>query len=102
MRAALSYGKPFAVVPCCVFANSNAHRRLPDGAAVRTHEQLCEYLQGLRLVGQQPDASLGVDARQSVQAQSEAPSESVSCIDKHTLGFEGRNIIVYKYNTPPS
>ncbi|KAF9178315.1 hypothetical protein BGZ51_007883 [Haplosporangium sp. Z 767] len=29
VRAALKIGKPFAVIPCCVFGRENLHRRLP-------------------------------------------------------------------------
>ena len=46
VREALAHGKPFAVVPCCTFPNSNTHRYV-DGARVRTHEQFCDYLEGL-------------------------------------------------------
>ena len=42
---ALHSGLPFAVVPCCVFRHSFLQRRLPCGAAVRTREQLVQYLQ---------------------------------------------------------
>ena len=44
VRLALAHGKPFAVVPCCVFPNSNPHRKLADGTPVRTHAQFCQYL----------------------------------------------------------
>ncbi|KAA8496249.1 hypothetical protein FVE85_2404 [Porphyridium purpureum] len=37
---ALQLGKPFAIVPCCVFPNSAPHR-----AHVRTHEDFLIYLQ---------------------------------------------------------
>jgi hypothetical protein len=43
--ACLRAAKPFAIVPCCVFPNSNPHRRLPDGQPVRSHEEFCRYLQ---------------------------------------------------------
>jgi hypothetical protein len=46
--AALKYGKPFAVVPCCVFPRLFNQRYLVknDGTKVpvRSHEQFCEYL----------------------------------------------------------
>lgn len=38
--AALKYGRPFAVVPCCVFANFFPHR-----ARVDTHRAFCKFLQ---------------------------------------------------------
>ena len=37
--AGLKYGKPFAVVPCCVFADL-----FPARGGVRTHAELCAYL----------------------------------------------------------
>ncbi|CAG9464591.1 unnamed protein product [Pedinophyceae sp. YPF-701] len=40
-------GKAFCVVPCCVFARENDHRRLPDGRPVSTHDELIRYLAGL-------------------------------------------------------
>lgn len=42
--ACLRAAKPFAIVPCCVFPTSNAHRRLADGQPVRSHEEFCLYL----------------------------------------------------------
>lgn len=47
MRLALALGKPFAVVPCCVYSVQFPRRRLPCGAPVRTYEELLRYLQGL-------------------------------------------------------
>ena len=46
--AALKYGKPFIVVPCCVFPRLFSQRYLvqDDGrkVQVRSHEQFCQYL----------------------------------------------------------
>ena len=36
---------PFAVIPCCVFANQNTGRTLVDGTAVRSISQYVQYLQ---------------------------------------------------------
>ena len=41
---ALAAGKPFAIVPCCVFPRQNSHRRTKDGGPVRSYEQFIEYL----------------------------------------------------------
>ncbi|KAF9425556.1 hypothetical protein BGZ94_007426 [Podila epigama] len=41
---ALKYGKPFAVVPCCVFAHENPERRLKDGGDVNTTLDFIQYL----------------------------------------------------------
>ena len=37
--------KPFAVVPCCVFARLFPERRTPEGDVVATTEQLCAWIQ---------------------------------------------------------
>jgi hypothetical protein len=48
VNVALKYGKPFVVVPCCVFPNLFTKRELieVDGSRVpvRTHDQFCRYL----------------------------------------------------------
>jgi len=41
---ATALGKPFAVVPCCVFSHDFPHRRLPSGEPVYSFEQFIEYL----------------------------------------------------------
>ena len=75
VRAALRAGKPFAVVPCCVFPKSNPHRRL-RGKAVESHEHFCEYL-----------VSLG--------AVTGGGASGVQRTAISSLAFEGRNIIVH-------
>jgi len=46
--AALQYGKPFVVIPCCVFPRLFSQRTITqsDGTIVqvRSHEQFCQYL----------------------------------------------------------
>lgn len=64
---ALAMGKPFAVVPCCVFPKLFSWRRLEGGAPVRTHEEFVEYL------------------------RSKCPQR----IKVTTLDFVGRNTVVY-------
>ena len=44
MDAALALGKPFAVVPCCVFPELSPDRRKPDGGEVRAYVDFIEYL----------------------------------------------------------
>lgn len=65
--AAIALGKPFAVVPCCVFPELFPDRRTADGAPVRTYVQFVDYL-----VAKHPDAKLGY------------------------LPFKGRNRVVYR------
>jgi len=43
--AALLYGLPCAVVPCCVFPHLAPHRRLPGGKAVTATEDFVKYLE---------------------------------------------------------
>ena len=63
---ALALNKPFAVVPCCVFATQFRHRTLQDGTSVKSTKQLVQYLQ-------EKDPRIRVD----------------------TLGFEGMNTVVF-------
>mmetsp|Transcript_79470 Transcript_79470/g.177723 ORF Transcript_79470/g.177723 Transcript_79470/m.177723 type:complete len:83 (+) Transcript_79470:105-353(+) len=44
---ALALRRPFAVVPCCVYAAQFPRRRLPGGGQVRTYEDLLDYLQSM-------------------------------------------------------
>lgn len=63
------HGKPFAVVPCCVFPRLFKHRQLlPEGGSVESIEDLLEYL--TRMGGQ------GTQLER--------------------LAFEGRNQVVFK------
>lgn len=41
---ALAFGRGFAVVPCCTFADDFPERRLPGGQCVRTYDDLVEWL----------------------------------------------------------
>ncbi|KAF9158560.1 hypothetical protein DFQ26_007474 [Actinomortierella ambigua] len=68
---ALKHGKPFAVVPCCVFAVDNPHRRLLDGRSVNTTVEFVEYL-------------VQKTRREAIQAETEF------------LSFEGMNIVVFR------
>ncbi|KAF4722893.1 hypothetical protein FOZ63_011418, partial [Perkinsus olseni] len=43
---ALAAGKPFAVVPCCVYQKCFPDRKLPDGQLVSTYE---EFITGVAL-----------------------------------------------------
>ena len=49
VQAANRFGKPFAVVPCCVFPRQHAYRTLlsNDGqpSPVRLYQELVQYLQ---------------------------------------------------------
>ena len=65
--AAIRLGKPFAVVPCCVFASLHPERRTPDGRPVATYEDLLEHL------------------------RAKAPD-----IERDELRCEGRNVVLYR------
>ena len=77
VKLALKHKKPFAVVPCCVFPNTNVHRRIADpavteasrkgGGLVRTYSQFVAWLQAL------------------------APEQ----IQRAELDFEGRNVVLF-------
>eukprot|EP00928_Gymnodinium_smaydae_P089582 TRINITY_DN73523_c0_g1_i1.p1 TRINITY_DN73523_c0_g1~~TRINITY_DN73523_c0_g1_i1.p1 ORF type:complete len:499 (+),score=64.70 TRINITY_DN73523_c0_g1_i1:34-1497(+) len=41
---ALAFGRGFAVVPCCTFADDFPDRELPNGDPVRTYDDLVEWL----------------------------------------------------------
>ena len=64
--AALALGKPFAVVPCCVFPSTFPQRRLRSGQHVRTYRGFLKYLRA-----KHPD------------------------IETARLPFEGRNRVVF-------
>ncbi|KAI8384664.1 uncharacterized protein BYT42DRAFT_563245 [Radiomyces spectabilis] len=70
--AALSLGKPFAVVPCCVFSHQFRSRRLQSGKPVTTTEDLIQYL-------------------------CEKDTNGRGTIRKTYLDFEGKNVVVYWY-----
>ena len=42
---AIRYRKPWAVVPCCIFARLFPNRRLKSGAQVSSHNDFLQYLQ---------------------------------------------------------
>jgi len=63
---ALSLGKPFAVVPCCVYGRCFPRRKTASGEPVNTYDDFVEYLL--------------------------AKSPSCACME---LPFEGRNKVVY-------
>ena len=65
--AAIRLGKPFAVVPCCVFASLHPERRTPDGRPVATYEDLLEHL------------------------RAKAPD-----VERDELRCEGRNVVLYR------
>uniref|UniRef100_A0A6U3T390 C3H1-type domain-containing protein n=1 Tax=Ditylum brightwellii TaxID=49249 RepID=A0A6U3T390_9STRA len=59
-------GLPWCVVPCCVYSKLFTKRRIKDGSIVRTHEQLVQWL-----CETNPNARVA------------------------TLGFEGKNKVIY-------
>ena len=77
---ALAYDKPFAVVPCCVFWKRHPNRKTPQGKAVRTWEQFCEYL----------------------LAKGDTGNEKPNRIQVATLSFPGRNVVLYSLGAEKS
>ncbi|KAG0091523.1 hypothetical protein BGZ93_007523 [Podila epicladia] len=66
---ALKHRKPFAVVPCCVFAHENPERRLRGGGEVNTTFEFIQYL---------------------MEKESSVPMQ------KDFLPFDGMNIVVHR------
>ena len=64
---ALQHGKPFALLPCCVYRKHFPERRTPSGESVKTYEDLLDYL--------------------------EARSDGIR---RASLGFDGRNVVLYR------
>ena len=128
MRAALRAGKPFAVVPCCVFKTHNTHRRLRDGSKVSSTEELCAYLEQLGQDGgegggeQSGDGSDGGEKGRGGAADDSAAGGSGAAVGDNgvvphsddqpaaptwfrraelsTLFFEGKNTVVYSNSSP--
>eukprot|EP00198_Chlamydomonas_reinhardtii_P004630 XP_001693966.1 predicted protein [Chlamydomonas reinhardtii] len=75
VRLAMAAGKPFALVPCCVYAAEFPRRKLRSGEQVRSYAQLLAYLQ-----------ELGGGADGEVVARE--------------LPFEGKNVMLYRCSTP--
>lgn len=65
MDLALALGKPFAVVPCCVYP-SEFPRRALDGTAVSSYDQLLAYLVSKDASGATRVASLPFEGRNKV------------------------------------
>ncbi|KAG0334166.1 hypothetical protein BG004_000535 [Podila humilis] len=78
---ALKHHKPFAVVPCCVFAHENPDRRLKDGGDVNTTFDFIQYLMEKKELGS------GCSSRSS---------NSLGSMQKEFLPFDGMNIVVYR------
>ena len=68
---ALAHGKPFALLPCCVYSKSFTKRRTALGGPVRNYEQLLDYLQ-----------------------------DKDPAIQRVQLDFDGRNIALFHTGNP--
>ncbi|KAG0292609.1 hypothetical protein BGZ96_003944 [Linnemannia gamsii] len=77
---ALKHNKPFAVVPCCVFAHENPDRRLLDGGEVSTTLDFIQYLT-------EKDTKGGSDSW-------------FGAVSKQFLPFDGMNIVLYRPLAP--
>eukprot|EP00887_Chlorella_sp_A99_P007850 scaffold20.g7850.t1 len=63
---ALAARRPFAVVPCCVHADAFPGRRLPDGRAVGSYEDLLQHLLAKDPRGRAALARLPLEGRSAV------------------------------------
>ncbi|KAF9438172.1 hypothetical protein BGZ76_009379 [Entomortierella beljakovae] len=68
---ALKHGKPFVVVPCCVFACDNPHRRLLNDGEVNTTLDFIQYLTEKAII-------------------------SGASVSREFLPFDGMNIVVFE------
>jgi hypothetical protein len=66
VELSLQHGKPFAVVPCCVYWRLFPHRKTANGRQVRLPDELNEYLVGLAPEGKIRQAELGFPGRNVV------------------------------------
>ena len=66
VELSLQHGKPFAVVPCCVYWRLFPHLKTADGRQVRLPDELNEYLVGLAPEGEIRQAELGFPGRNVV------------------------------------
>jgi len=88
VQVAAALGKPFAVVPCCVFSDHHPDRRLPDGTRVTTLSHFVAYL---RHIGMRP-ADAGVAASASASG---AVVHTVAGVD--FLPYRGANAVVFRW-----
>jgi hypothetical protein len=112
VRAARHYGKPFALVPCCVFPSEFPGRRLSNGAKVVTYPQLLEYLANTlapsclllpndvtpaRVPLHPPSSSSSHPAPSSASAPEDGPlyDPGHGAVATHYLPFRGRNKVLY-------
>ncbi|KAH7058552.1 hypothetical protein BKA57DRAFT_449581 [Linnemannia elongata] len=84
---ALKHNKPFAVVPCCVFAHENPERRLIDGSEVNTTLDFIQYL-----------TEKDTFAHESGGDGGDSPSQ-FGPVSKQFLPFDGMNIVLFR---PPA
>ena len=82
---ALHMGKPFAILPCCVYRKTFTHRRTPNGEQVRDYDDLLSYL----------EAKGGSES-------GAGSSGSGGVIRRATLDFEGRNVVLFCTDPPPA
>jgi len=97
VRAALKAGKPFAVIPCCVFGRDNPHRRLPCALADSSEKEH------------------GAAAKENVNGEDDDSTRPVTSYDDFVtwlstlhpqiettwLNFEGMNRVLF-WRGPPS
>ena len=63
IQLAMRHNKPWVICPCCVFPRT-FKRILPDGQAVRTYDELCEYIRKISTEVQ--EATLDFEGRNKV------------------------------------
>lgn len=66
IKYAMRYNKPWVICPCCVFPKTFTQRKLASGRAVKSYEDLCNYIKNI-----------------------------CDGVNEITLDFEGRNKVYY-------
>jgi len=101
--AARRYGKPFALVPCCVFPSEFPERRLPSGETVVTYAQLLDYIAHTLAPscasspqGEEATAGRGGGGGgRERDGQETAGKGGLGPVATHYLPFRGRNKVLY-------
>ncbi|KAG0068196.1 hypothetical protein BGZ92_004947, partial [Podila epicladia] len=104
VRAALKAGKPFAIIPCCVFGRDNPHRRLPLVAELEG-ERSCKNADGEAGAKEEKDAVQDMDVDQDQETSTRAVTSYEDFVTWLTtlhpgiettwLNFEGMNRVLF-------
>ena len=99
--AALRYGKPFAVVPCCVFPNHHPNRRIASRGSCVLRELLDETEEeaGGTTAVADADADAEEEHVRTYEQYLTWLEKRAPGIQREVLKFDGRNVVLF--NVPP-